>query len=127
MNHHRRRGFRSRPQKNGFRRRNNPQDHASQVYNISSNRNFQRNSLNPAQIEKTISKYQQLSKDAQSAGDPILSENYLQHAEHYSRKLSEINLKSDKPQSLNQNIKAERDIVNSEDNNSIDETSKKEI
>ena len=83
--------------------------------------------MNPAQIEKTISKYQQLSKDAQSAGDPILSENYLQHAEHYSRKLSEINLKSDKPQSLNQNIKAERDIVNSEDNNSIDETSKKEI
>ena len=78
-------------------------------------------------IEKTISKYQQLSKDAQSAGDPILSENYLQHAEHYSRKLSEINLKSDKPQSLNQNIKVERDMVNSEDNNSIDETSKKEI
>ena len=35
MNHHRRRGFRSRPQKNGFRRRNNPQDHASQVYKIS--------------------------------------------------------------------------------------------
>ena len=28
---------------------------------------------------------------------------------------------------LNQNIKAERDMVNSEDNNSIDETSKKEI
>ena len=83
--------------------------------------------MNPAQIEKTISKYQQLSKDAQSAGDPILSENYLQHAEHYSRKLSEINLKSDKPQSLNQNIKVERDMVNSEDNNSIDETSKKEI
>ena len=83
--------------------------------------------MNPAQIEKTISKYQQLSKDAQSAGDPILSENYLQHAEHYSRKLSEINLKSDKPQSLNQNNKAERDLVNSEDNNSIDETSKKEI
>ena len=74
MNHHRRRGFRPRPQKNGFRRRNNPQDHASQVYNISSKRNFKRNSLNPAQIEKTISKYQQLSKDAQSAGDPILSE-----------------------------------------------------
>ena len=88
MNHHRRRGFRSRPQKNGYRRRNNSQDHASQVYNISSNRNFKRNSLNPAQIEKTILKYQQLSKDAQSAGDPILSENYLQHADHFSRILS---------------------------------------
>ena len=127
MNHHRRRGFRSRPQKNGYRRRNNSQDHASQVYNISSNRNFKRNSLNPAQIEKTILKYQQLSKDAQSAGDPILSENYLQHAEHYSRKLSEINLKSDKPQSLNENDKKDKDLVNPENNNSISETSKKEI
>ena len=127
MNHHRRRGFRSRPQKNGYRRRNNSQDHASQVYNISSIRNFKRNSLNPAQIEKTILKYQQLSKDAQSAGDPILSENYLQHAEHYSRKLSEINLKSDKPQSLNENDKTDKDLVNSENNNSISETSKKEI
>ena len=127
MNHHRRRGFRSRPQKNGYRRRNNPQDHASQVYNISSNRNFKRNSLNPAQIEKTISKYQQLSKDAQSAGDPILSENYLQHAEHYSRKLSEITLKSEKQQSLNENNKTENNLVNSENNNSVKETSKKEI
>ena len=41
-----------------------------------------------------IFKYQQLAKDAQSSGDPVLIENYLQHAEHYSRRLAEINHKS---------------------------------
>ena len=30
-------------------------------------------------------KYLQLARDAQSSGDPIASENYYQHAEHYFR------------------------------------------
>jgi hypothetical protein len=30
-------------------------------------------------------KYLSLARDAQSTGDPVLAENYLQHAEHYSR------------------------------------------
>ncbi|MBO6758293.1 MAG: DUF4167 domain-containing protein [Roseibium sp.] len=30
-------------------------------------------------------KYQQLARDAQASGDRIMSENYLQHAEHYLR------------------------------------------
>ena len=42
-------------------------------------------------VEKTMQKFQQLAKDAQSAGDPVLVENYLQHADHYSRKLAELN------------------------------------
>ena len=38
-----------------------------------------------------MQKFQQLAKDAQSSGDPVLVENYLQHADHYSRRLSELN------------------------------------
>ena len=34
-----------------------------------------------------------MAKDALSSGDPILSENYLQHADHFSRKLSDLNYK----------------------------------
>ena len=49
---------------------------------------------NPSNIEKAISKFQQLAKDAQSSGDPVLVENYLQHADHYSRRLAEINHKN---------------------------------
>src|ERR1700761_8891188 len=30
-------------------------------------------------------KYLQLARDAQASGDPIASENYMQHAEHYLR------------------------------------------
>ncbi len=30
-------------------------------------------------------KYMTLARDAHSAGDPVLAENYLQHAEHYNR------------------------------------------
>jgi hypothetical protein len=37
---------------------------------------------NPAHIAE---KYISLARDAQSSGDPVLAENYLQHAEHYNR------------------------------------------
>src|SRR3974390_1247448 len=33
-------------------------------------------------------KYQQLARDAQSSGDPVSAENYLQHAEHYFRMIA---------------------------------------
>jgi hypothetical protein len=34
-------------------------------------------------------KYQTLARDANSAGDRVLAESYLQHAEHYQRMLNE--------------------------------------
>jgi hypothetical protein len=48
----------------------------------------------PHNVEKTMQKFQQLAKDAQSNGDPVLVENYLQHADHYSRRLAELNERS---------------------------------
>src|SRR5690606_40706453 len=33
-------------------------------------------------------KYLQLARDAQSSGDSVMAENYLQHAEHYFRIVS---------------------------------------
>ncbi len=97
MNNNRRRNFRGRQQKSSFRRRT-PSNHGSNGHFSSNlgNKNFSRNGSlsNPSSIEKVISKYQQLAKDAQSSGDPVLIENYLQHAEHYSRRLAEINHKS---------------------------------
>ena len=49
------------------------------------NRNQNRNSQNAA---KLIDKYNNLAREALSSGDKILSENYLQHADHFSRILS---------------------------------------
>ena len=48
---------------------------------------------NPFNVEKAAQKYQQLAKDALTSGDPVLHENYLQHAEHFNRRLGELNVK----------------------------------
>ena len=57
---------------------------------------------NPFNVEKAAQKYQQLAKDAFTSGDPVLHENYLQHAEHFNRRLSELNVKpkENKPSEL---------------------------
>ena len=92
-NNNRRRNFRSRPQKNNFRRRNSPMNSNGSNNlsngNISFNRNGSMNNIH--NVEKTMQKYQQLAKDAQSNGDPVLSQNYLQHADHYLRRYNELN------------------------------------
>ncbi len=48
-------------------------------------RNPGRNNQNAA---KLIEKYNNLAREASSSGDKILSENYLQHADHFSRILN---------------------------------------
>ena len=55
--------------------------------------NGQRNSTskNPYNLEKIIEKYKNLAKEALSGGDKILHESYLQHSDHFSRILSEVN------------------------------------
>ena len=59
--------------------------------NFSSNDNFKRKApgRNNHNAPKLIEKYNDLAREALSNGDKILSENYLQHADHFSRILSE--------------------------------------
>ena len=92
-NNNRRRNFRSRPQKNNFRRRSGPMNSSNSSHPNNGNLNFNRNGSmnNIHNVEKTMQKYQQLAKDAQSNGDPILVQNYLQHADHYLRRYNELN------------------------------------
>jgi len=95
-NNNRRRNFRPRPQKNNFRRRGSSiNSNSSNSHNSNGNFNFNRNGSmnNIHNVEKTMQKYQQLAKDAQSNGDPVLSQNYLQHADHYLRRYNELNEK----------------------------------
>ena len=94
MNNNRRRNYRSRPQKNNFRRRGgslspNNSNSLSNNGNMSFARNGSMNNIHS--VEKTMQKYQQLAKDAQSNGDPVLAQNYLQHADHYLRRFNELN------------------------------------
>ena len=59
--------------------------------NFSNNENFKRKApgRNNHNAPKLIDKYNDLAREALSNGDKILSENYLQHADHFTRVLNE--------------------------------------
>ena len=59
-----------------------------------------------------MQKYQ-LAKDAQSNGDPVLAQNYLQHADHYLRRYNELN---EKRETLVEKTTAEEKTLNKEEN-----------
>ena len=59
--------------------------------NFSNNDNFKRKlpGRNNHNASKLIEKYNDLAREALSNGDKILSENYSQHADHFTRVLNE--------------------------------------
>ena len=59
--------------------------------NFTASDNFKRKSpgRNNHNAPKLIEKYNDLAREASSNGDKILSENYLQHADHFTRILNE--------------------------------------
>ena len=59
--------------------------------NFSNSENFQRKSpgRNNYNAPKLIEKYNNLAREALSSGDKILSENYFQHADHFTRILND--------------------------------------
>ena len=59
--------------------------------NFANNDNFKRKApgRNNHNAPKLIEKYNDLAREALSNGDKILSENYLQHADHFKRILNE--------------------------------------
>jgi hypothetical protein len=116
MNNNRRRNFRSRPQKNNFRRRSGSLNSGSSNSlsnngNLNFNRNGSMNNIN--NVEKTMQKYQQLAKDAQSNGDPVLAQNYLQHADHYLRRYNELN---ERRESSSEKNEADKKSLTNEEN-----------
>ena len=96
MNDTKRRSFRPRNQRSSFRPRSNSGQNSNSHFKSNGNGSIGRNNgsmTNPFNVEKTAQKYEQLAKDALTSGDPVLQENYLQHAEHFNRRLAELNVK----------------------------------
>ena len=86
-NNHRRNRFRSNVDRN-FKKRNGNGHKLTGDFNNNSEfkrRNPGRNNQNAA---KLIEKYNDLAREALSNGDKILSENYLQHSDHFARILN---------------------------------------
>ena len=71
---------------------------------------------NNQNASKLVEKYNNLAREALSSGDKILSENYLQHADHFSRVLSlqEMNKISNENNVIEQNFKKIDDNNNTE-------------
>tara|TARA_B100000900_G_scaffold310127_1_gene268882 strand:- start:444 stop:881 length:438 start_codon:yes stop_codon:yes gene_type:complete len=90
--------------------------------NFSNNDNFKRKApgRNNHNAPKLIEKYNDLAREALSNGDKILSENYLQHADHFTRILNEReSFKREKfleTQSEKNHNVAEESVENSENN-----------
>ena len=81
--------------------------------NFSNSDNFQRKvpGRNNHNAPKLIEKYNNLAREALSSGDKILSENYFQHADHFTRILNEKEI-----QKNFFNNKSSADLNNSVDN-----------
>ena len=90
----------------GFRRNGNGHKPNGDFGNGSSfgRRHPGKNNQNAA---KLVEKYNDLAREALSNGDKILSENYLQHSEHFSR----ILLSQENVRNLNENA-ADSDTTN---------------
>ena len=87
-NHHRRNRFRSNGDRN-YKKRNGESQNFNSDYshNVSFQRKFPGRNNNNA--SKLVDKYNELAREALSKGDKILSENYFQHADHFTRILAE--------------------------------------
>ena len=83
-----------------FRRRPNGRNHISHG-GVNDNTRLRNNPFSDGQTrsnfrtflsaEKLFEKYSSLAKEAMTSGDKILSENYLQHADHFIRVIEDKN------------------------------------
>ena len=88
MFHRKTRRFRRRPNgRNGMHHNSSGRTRTNQFSNVQLRGNF-RSQLS---AEKLLEKYTSLAKEAMSVGDKTLSENYLQHADHFMRIIEDKN------------------------------------
>ncbi len=93
------------------------------VSNYSNNDNFKRKvpGRNNHNSPKLIEKYNDLAREASSNGDKILSENYLQHADHFTRILNEQEnykrLKFAENKTTENNVETQESSEKSKENN----------
>ena len=91
-NNNRKNRFKSNGERN-FRKRSLNGHKVHNDFNPNSDFKHRNPGKNNQNAAKLVDKYNNLAREALSSGDKILSENYLQHADHFSRilTLQEIN------------------------------------
>ena len=96
----------------GYRKRSLNGHKNSNEFNSNSEFRHRSPGRNNQNAAKLVEKYNNLAREALSTGDKILSENYLQHADHFSRilTLQEINKLSNN-NVIEQNFKNNSDLT----------------
>ena len=102
--------------------RNNMSRNNSQIRlrpNSFSNEQIRNKFRPPLSAEKLLEKYSSLAKEAMSSGDKTLSENYLQHADHFMRIIEEKNRNrnQNKVNVVDKSIKDDKNLTVSDVNN----------
>ncbi len=113
--------------RNNFRRNERSfksnNDRSKFTANFSNNENFQRKipGRNNHNASKLIEKYNNLAREALSNGDKILSENYFQHADHFTRILSEqeINKKNKFLEKSTNNRIDQQEVLSNQENEKV--------
>ena len=114
--HNRRSGmFRRRPNGRGFRRQNSDNEGRRLISGAFSNVRGKNNFTPHQSVEKLLEKYKILAKEAISSGDRILSENYLQHVDHFERMVSNKYSNQNGNNSQVGNINKEQNNISSTD------------
>jgi len=93
-NNYRRSRFKSNGDRN-FRKRNGNGHRNNGEFNNSLDFKRKNPGRNNQNASKLIDKYNDLAREALSNGDKILSENYLQHADHFARILQSREIAKD--------------------------------
>jgi len=99
-------------------------DRPKYASNFSKNENFQRKSpgRNNHNASKLIEKYSNLAREALSSGDKILSENYFQHADHFTRILNDQDAQKKLSSTNNKTDNSQQNIANvNKDQNEAEE------
>ena len=107
-NHRRSRMFRRRSNGRDFRRNSNNNENKGLITGSFSNPRAKNNFKPYQSAEKLLERYKILAKEALSSGDRILSENYLQHVDHFVRIISYKNSNQNENNSQVTNITKEQ-------------------
>ena len=118
-----------------FRRHSNSRNHGSRDNgglqtrlrpDPFSNGPTRNNFRTPLSAEKLFDKYSSLAKEAMTSGDKLLSENYLQHAEHFMRIIEDKNKNQSKVSLVDIPVKNNENLPDSDNISKNSELKKKD-
>tara|TARA_Y100001960_G_scaffold162015_1_gene170383 strand:+ start:98 stop:484 length:387 start_codon:yes stop_codon:yes gene_type:complete len=121
-NNYRRNRFKSNGDRN-FRKRNGNGHKANGEFNNSLDFKRKNPGRNNQNASKLIDKYNDLAKEALSNGDKILSENYLQHADHFARIIQNRVMTKELNIDSSNTFQETSENKNLEENNSVEKAS----